>query len=585
VNEELDPALMIRRLKKEVAQLKDELTMISDEGDEEEFTAADMDECRKLVSAYLEETDLEAPFVCGSMRKFRESFQVLRQVYWQRENEGTLRGAGASAGAGGAAASTAGACSAGENTGTPAVGSLEATVAELRQQVARRDQEIGLLLNSLNKRSGKAQAAVKDVPIFIKGAPRHQQQPEATSEQENPQSGAPEHEVPGDVAGVVDFSGSANTAQPAPAPVDSTALLLDRNKAFEVFRKSVRRSETLEENKEAMKKLMEEGQAKGQEANAAREAINSKKTRIERMRMERALESNPRSQDSQTLAAESPEENALLKEIEDQKRIYHAAMERLKKVKVEMDSYKKLKQQSDLRLQRDFEAWFLSLQASQGTPVAFAESAASPSAAVASSTPSAARLSPEASGQVAMARSATSGSSRSEADMSARASPALGASRSVVVNSSLAATHAALEPGDRPLPAVSAWAAPPSSDRATPAQASVRASPSAARPPAAKSPVRSPSSSSVGTAPGAAATAPWSRPAAAPAQPRPAPPIPSTTSPGAAASKPPPAAVVRPASQPTPIPAATPTGVQKTGHEETDKEIAAYFEALAALNG
>merc|ERR1719414_1844262 len=67
VNEELDPSLLIKRLKKEAAELKDELKLLSSSGDaEEDLAEADLQDCQGLVSSYLAESDPQAPFVCGS---------------------------------------------------------------------------------------------------------------------------------------------------------------------------------------------------------------------------------------------------------------------------------------------------------------------------------------------------------------------------------------------------------------------------------------------------------------------------------------------------------------------------------------
>merc|ERR1712151_626949 len=83
--------------------------------------------------------------------------------------------------------------------------------------------------------------------------------------------------------------------------------------------------------------------------------------------MERAMESSPRDPDAEdaTQPTDGPEVLALLKDIEVQKRTYLQCTDRLKQVKTEIDSYKLVAEQNKERLQRDFEAWYLSLQASQ----------------------------------------------------------------------------------------------------------------------------------------------------------------------------------------------------------------------------
>ncbi|CAE7541696.1 KIF6 [Symbiodinium sp. CCMP2456] len=53
INEELDPALLIRRLKKEVAELKDELTLLNGDENAETLTDEDKKELRNLVQGYV----------------------------------------------------------------------------------------------------------------------------------------------------------------------------------------------------------------------------------------------------------------------------------------------------------------------------------------------------------------------------------------------------------------------------------------------------------------------------------------------------------------------------------------------------
>ncbi|CAK0865132.1 unnamed protein product [Prorocentrum cordatum] len=329
INEELDPALLIKRLKKQVAELKDELKLLNSDG-EEELTERDREECQKLVATYLAESDLQAAFVCGSSGRFRECFRILKETYGQRRPGGLPPAGQRGAGASRVAAPSGGA----------ALGTLEAMVRELRQQVQQRDEEISMLLSSLGKRSKarEAQAAAKDGPVFIKAA-----------------AAAPAAQ--GAAAG----SGGASTG----APPDAAALLLDRNQAFEVFRKSMRRSETLEGSKEATRRLVAEAKEMGEKANGARAAIAERQRHIEKLRMERALECNPRDVSAERPASplDGPEVAALLAEIEEHKRTYHKCTERLKQAKEKIDAYRQSAEQNKERMQRDFEAWFAAAQA------------------------------------------------------------------------------------------------------------------------------------------------------------------------------------------------------------------------------
>lgn len=397
INEELDPSLLIKRLKKEVVELRDELKLVSAGEDDAtaEFTEADVQECQKLVSEYLAESDPRAPFTCGSVQRFRECFKILRDVYWQRQERVMAKGG---SGGGGGATSSAAAVPTVGSTGTGAtssmgeLGGLEAKVRKLRIEKAQRDQEIGLLVNSLGKQNKgrEAQSAVKDGRVFIKAAPRqvldkdevgaahhsdgdhrgidadHKQQSEAPD--------ASSADAGHAVAAVCSISPTAVAAPVSSAAavgaVTTASLLLDRNKAFEHFRKSVRRAEVAEENRERGRQLVEEARVRGDRANALRTQIGLKQSRIETLRVQRLMENgHPRNQEAEARpgSADSPEVTALLREIDEHKAEFHQCTSRLKQVKVELDSYKKSCELSRQRLQADFEAWFFSLQASTRT--------------------------------------------------------------------------------------------------------------------------------------------------------------------------------------------------------------------------
>merc|ERR1712241_654079 len=85
--------------------------------------------------------------------------------------------------------------------------------------------------------------------------------------------------------------------------------------------------------------------------------------------MERAMGSGPRHPDSTDCEGLPPggsQEVALRKEIEEHKKTYVSCMERLKQVKAEIEQYKHNNEINKQRLQKDFEAWYVALQASQG---------------------------------------------------------------------------------------------------------------------------------------------------------------------------------------------------------------------------
>lgn len=336
VNEELDPALLIRRLKKEAAELKDELKLLNGD-DAEDLNEDDKKECQKLVQAYLVQQDLEALFVAGSLARYQECFSLLRDIYWQKAGSNEpLKMNGAE-----------------PRIQGNLLGTLEGTLQQLRQEVAMRDQEISMLVGSLSKRGNSAKEAAAAGPIFI------------------PAAGA----AAGTSAGAQGQGneGSQGAASPPErvAGADSAALLLDRNKAFDAFRKSVRRSETLDEGRDTRKQLVIEAKEVGERANAARASVQTIQSKIEKERLGRAMGTGPRADPSlpvpgpAVLMADTPEVAALEREKEEKISTYKKCMERLKVVKAEIEKHKSAAKENQERLQRDFEAWYLSLQAHQ----------------------------------------------------------------------------------------------------------------------------------------------------------------------------------------------------------------------------
>lgn len=440
INEELDPQMLIRRLKKEAAELKEELKLLGSDGTEE-LGQKDIDECRQLVTAYLEEPDPEKPFVCGSVARFQTCFDVMREAYWRRLEEG------------------GGSVPKAHSDGSFAVGSLEETVFELQRQVVQRDEELGLLVNSLGSLGKRARAQHAD-PVFIRGgggaAPSSAQFGGQRSQQ----------------AGV---GGAASPAVEAP---DASALLLDRNKAFEEFRKSVRRSEAVGENNQNAAKLMAEAKASGERANAARAGISSKQQQVERLRMGRAMESGPQNQlgGEQPLAlSDGPEAAGLLNDIRELKGVYQTNMRQLKEAKEELDGYHKAAEQSKARLQQNFEAWYASLQRSNGEVVSEPTMGEAWRVPVAADTPQAARAHAKAhaleSGRLGSSRCSQASSADSQAHPTtpglARASAASSAPRPAAVvhdlrgRSAAAPSPASAAPAPAaPAPAASAHVAP-----------------------------------------------------------------------------------------------------------------------------
>jgi kinesin family protein 6/9 len=92
---------------------------------------------------------------------------------------------------------------------------------------------------------------------------------------------------------------------------------MDRVSCFEMFRKSYRKNEVMEEHKSLLKQKFEEGKILGERVNKARLKIIQLKNQIEDLRKEKAIIGLASSNDDAYKS--SPEEETITQEIEKNK--------------------------------------------------------------------------------------------------------------------------------------------------------------------------------------------------------------------------------------------------------------------------
>ncbi|CAE7652453.1 KIF6 [Symbiodinium pilosum] len=346
VNEELDPNLLISRLKKEVAELKEEVKVARSSKDGQEAEALNSDaieQCRALVQQYISKgAKSDEPFMCGSIERLRASFRILRDMCLDGEGQ---HGQETEADAGHFAA-------------------LESEIKKLKLEVAQRDQEIAVMVKMLTKQRG-------DSRPFI--AASHQASGAAPLQHE-PAGGCPEvRELTADNPGTA----TAPAAEPAkhaapqvdkrraPQPTmppanEAAELLLDKQKALEVFwQKVYRPPEAFQENKVLLKQRIEKAQSLGKEAVQLKTEIDSVKSRLLRLRAERAMTAAGY---DDAPVEDGPEELAEVSEIERLKSQYREKTGELRHVKSDVEGIQRLLEQNQARVRREFETWFSGLR-------------------------------------------------------------------------------------------------------------------------------------------------------------------------------------------------------------------------------
>ena len=353
INEELDPMVVIKRLKGKVRDLQNEVRLLK--GVEEDRGPLTQDELLRLkekIVTYVEEPAGAYLDLGGSMMFINAAIDIFK---------GLAKGKGGGGGVPGFPGP------AGSMANPEETQQLQEQLRKLKLQVQQRDNEINILVSMLKKKGGSGVG---------KGA-ADRALPAGPSPGGGAGSGPPlgNGRLGGEGDALAGKAGAVpSAAEPGAEDVLTNAnLLADRNKAFELFRKSYRKNEVIEDNKALLKSKYMEAKALGQTVNEGKKRITSLKALIEQRRVERAM----RAQQGEAEAGEAdPEEDKAKLQIEREKTAYKASFERLRELKKEIEHVQLLLEQSRKRLQSDFEQWLQLMLRQQQKPAPTATSPA-----------------------------------------------------------------------------------------------------------------------------------------------------------------------------------------------------------------
>ena len=235
------------------------------------------------VHEFVEDRNVDS-IICGGRKKTQECFRVLRDL--------VHHGGGGSGRPDNRPAQTKNG-----GGGTSDVKRLESQIAQLNLEVQQRDREIGILVEIVNR--GEKHAPGNNHPHSTMstrpaGLLSGSVDTVTTTATASTTSSSSSSSAAGVVAAPSTSGGPPGTSSsgglgPVPTGREAAELLLDRAKAFEVFRRSVRRNETFEENKELLRSLYTQAKAIGEQANDARQRAAATKTRIQQLRVSRAI--------------------------------------------------------------------------------------------------------------------------------------------------------------------------------------------------------------------------------------------------------------------------------------------------------
>ncbi|XP_037550496.1 kinesin-like protein KIF6 [Nematolebias whitei] len=142
LNEEMDPALLIAQLKREVVSLEEELAMVTGQQRNDRLTAEEIWKLEELVKAFINDPDPDVTLSLGpDMRKIQRCFSLLKSMLLDKQGERNVR-------------------SELQHSPTGRKESVNTTeVATLKEMLKQRDNEISILVKILKKEKQRADDA------------------------------------------------------------------------------------------------------------------------------------------------------------------------------------------------------------------------------------------------------------------------------------------------------------------------------------------------------------------------------------------------------------------------------------------
>ncbi|XP_049319455.1 kinesin-like protein KIF6 isoform X3 [Astyanax mexicanus] len=326
LNEELDPALLIARLKKEIQSLKAELAMVTGEQRSDELTAEEIQRLEEQVKVFLDDHDLDGTLDLGpDMRKIHYCFSLLKARVQEKPS-----------------------LQIGTDTSSPLSLSDRhdrQTSAEellkLKDMLTQRDNEISILVSMLKKEKKKVQEASAQIANF--------------SSRDTAFSNSSSSSTPAEKRLTGEASESFTQTQHLKTRPRGPELSMGRQEAFEIFRRDHEDRLSIDDNKAILKQRFAEAKALGEQVNQARNRVNELKKQLEVRRMQIAAEGVVKDQPN---SESDPLEERLRSQIEEEKKSYKSTFGRLKGLKTEIEHLQHLLQKSKIRLQRDFQDWW-----------------------------------------------------------------------------------------------------------------------------------------------------------------------------------------------------------------------------------
>ncbi|XP_030574940.1 kinesin-like protein KIF6 isoform X4 [Archocentrus centrarchus] len=338
LNEELDPALLIAQLKREILSLKEELAIVTGEQRDDQLTPEEIQKLEELIGAFLDDPDPDATLSFGpDMRKIKYCFSLLKLMIWDKRGRKNRRG---------------------DDKEIPAATVKEeeiqhshhgaGEVVKLKEMLQQRDNEISILVKMLKKEKKRAQDAAAQFANTTNGPSQSSQSTSSVSTVVLSQEGSMETVS-------TDHGGRAIQYMKR-GPQLSTG----KQEAFEIFIRDHEDHLTIEDNKSLLKQSTirsAEARKLWEQQNEARNRITELKKQLDVRRRQRAAHGVTENHAESEEEFDPVEEN-LCKHIKEEKKGYKSIVGRLKALRTEIEHLQLLLERTKVKLQKDFHKWW-----------------------------------------------------------------------------------------------------------------------------------------------------------------------------------------------------------------------------------
>nr|XP_045013560.1 kinesin-like protein KIF6 isoform X2 [Jaculus jaculus] len=336
LNEEIDPRLMIIRLQKEIADLKEELAVVTGEQRTEALTEAELLQLEKLITSYLEDQDPESRLEVGAdMRKIHHCFHHFKKLL---NDQKALEKSQVSS-----------EIKDQERQEPP----KEEEYKKLQDLLVQRDNEINILVNMLKKEKKKTQDALLSASVERRRVRQSQSSPFTT--------GSPVDSLKTVRSSASSQAQDLSTCRHRSSLIHNKTgmreqMSLGRQEAFEIFKRDHADSITIDDNKQILRQRFSEAKALGESINKARSKIGQLKEAITQRHIQQVALGI--SEDAAVPTAPDLQDEQLRTQLEEEKCRYKTMFTRLKALKVEIEHLQLLMDRAKVKVQKEFEAWW-----------------------------------------------------------------------------------------------------------------------------------------------------------------------------------------------------------------------------------